>query len=189
MMNGDGRHAWKRRSVRPPRASPIPSGLFAREQPAERPAGCSRARQRPRGLSGAGLAAAVHGGEDGGGFVNQMRRGRLPRTACRHVRVDCPEDRAASTLSQAGSPHQTPCRRAGANPRVAHRSKLGARAHTIRLDDRTHCRPSAGSTPTTPGPPRLTQEPCTGEEVGIDRSSSGQVARRCELAVAGRVSA
>jgi hypothetical protein len=65
-------------------------------------------------------------------LVTQMRRGRLPKTRCRHVRVDGPERPSGRNASPSGitpsnimSPAQEPTR--GSWTEVS----PGARAHTI----------------------------------------------------------
>ena len=63
------------------------------------------------------------------------------------------KDRAAATLPPAGSPHQTSCRRPGANPRVADRNKAGRpRAHDPHHQPRTRTPSRTAVQPNNPDP-------------------------------------
>ena len=87
-------------------------------------------------------------------FVNQMRRGRLSTTSCRHHPVDGPERPSGRNASPSGitpsnimSPAPEPTR--GSRTEV----RLGARAHNTCTIDRAHAPPADRTTdPSTPDP-------------------------------------
>jgi hypothetical protein len=87
-------------------------------------------------------------------FVNQMRRGRLPASSCRHARVDGPERPSGRNASPSGitpsnimSPAPEPTRGSWTEVR------LGARAHNTRTTNHAHAPPSRPQfNPVNPGP-------------------------------------
>ena len=86
-------------------------------------------------------------------LVTQMRRGRLPKTRCRHVRVDGPERPSGRNASPSGitpsnimSPAPEPTR--GSWTEVS----LGARAHTILTTNHAHAPPPTAVHPDNLGP-------------------------------------
>jgi hypothetical protein len=92
-------------------------------------------------------------------FVNQMRRGRLPASSCRHPLVDGPERPSGRNASPSGitpsnimSPAPEPTR--GSRTEV----RLGARAHTCPTD-RAHAPPVRSSSTLTTLDPALDAGP------------------------------
>jgi hypothetical protein len=86
-------------------------------------------------------------------LVTQMRRGRLPACSCRHARVDGAERLSGRNAYPSGvtpSNIMSPVRN---QPGPRTEVRLGARAHTIRTNDRAHAPPANRSTnPDNPDP-------------------------------------
>jgi hypothetical protein len=75
-------------------------------------------------------------------IVTQMRRGRLPAFSCRHARVDRLKRLSGRNASPSGITPSNIMSPARSQPESRTEVRLGARAHTTRLDHRAHSPPA-----------------------------------------------
>jgi hypothetical protein len=83
--------------------------------------------------------------------VTQMRRGRLPASRCRHVRVDGLKRQSGRNASPSGITPSNIMSPARSQPGSWTEVSLGARAHTAPLQQRDRAPPLPTITPTTTG--------------------------------------
>jgi hypothetical protein len=104
-------------------------------------------------------------------LVTQMRRGQLPKTRCRHVRVDGPERPSGRNASPSGT---TPSNIMSPAPEPTRGSwtevSPGARAHTNRTSNRAHAPPAIRRSTPTNRTARPTRGPCTSKRVSAHAS-------------------
>ena len=93
-------------------------------------------------------------------FVNQMRRGRLPASSCRHQRVDGPERPSGRNASPSGITPSNIMSPARSQPGSWTEVRLGARAHNTRSSNRAHAPPAVfSSSSLTTADPTLDEGP------------------------------
>lgn len=100
-------------------------------------------------------------------FVNQMRRGQLPPSSCRHRHVDGhhrPSGRNAFPSGITPSNIMSPARSQSESWTEV---RLGARAHTTPTAKRAHTPPTPSSSIPTTQIPRMTRNPRTSKELHV----------------------